>query len=119
MAIHDKVFDRLYVNLVRAGEEAGVLDTILNRLAAYIEKAVKIKGKVQGAMFYPAGIIAVAGLVLWAILTFVIPKFEELFQQTNMELPAPTKLVIEMSHMMQSYWWMMVLGVVGFVMAIK
>ncbi len=105
MAIHDKVFDRLYVNLVKAGEEAGVLDTILNRLALYIEKAVKIKGKVMGAMFYPVGIIVVAGGVLWAILTFVIPKFEELFKQTGMELPAPTKLVIALSHDVRAYWW--------------
>jgi len=119
MAIHDKVFDRLYVNLVRAGEEAGVLDTILNRLAAYIEKAVKIKGKVTGAMFYPAGIIAVAGLVLWAILTFVIPKFEDMFKQTNMELPAPTKLVIQMSHNIRDYWWVVVITIVALVTGIR
>jgi type IV pilus assembly protein PilC len=119
MAVHDKVFDRLYVNLVRAGEEAGVLDTILNRLAAYIEKAVKIRGKVMGAMFYPAGIIAVAGLVLWAIMTFVIPKFEELFKQTNMELPIPTRIVIDLSHNVRTYWWVMVAGIVGIVFTVK
>lgn len=115
LAEHPKVFDRLYVNLVKAGEEGGVLDTVLNRLAVYIEKAVKIKGKVMGAMYYPAGVLAVAGLVLFAILHFVIPKFEELFKSSGQELPLPTVIVIEMSHFMQSYWYIpLITMVVGF-----
>lgn len=119
MAIHDKIFDRLYVNLVRAGEEAGVLDTILNRLAVYIEKSVKIKNKVLGAMYYPAGILVVAGLVLFAILHFVIPKFEELFKASNQELPLPTQMVIEMSHFVQSHGWMLIVGLAFVIFFIK
>ncbi|MCB0394978.1 MAG: type II secretion system F family protein, partial [Bdellovibrionales bacterium] len=71
------VFDNLYVNMVRAGEEGGVLDTILNRLATYIEKSVKLKAKITGALWYPAGIVMVANVVIFAIMTYVIPKFEE------------------------------------------
>jgi type IV pilus assembly protein PilC len=119
MGIHEKVFDRLYVNLVRAGEEAGVLDTILNRLAIYIEKSVKIKNKVLGALYYPAGIMFVAALVVFVIMKFVIPKFEELFKSTGQSLPAPTQFVIDMSHAVQSYGWMFVLGIAGAIYAIK
>jgi type IV pilus assembly protein PilC len=119
MSIHDKIFDRLYVNLVRAGEEAGVLDTILNRLAVYIEKAVKIKNKVMGALYYPAGIMFVAGLVLYVILRFVIPKFEELFKNSGQELPAPTVMVINLSHAVQSHGWMFIVGLVGLIFALK
>jgi len=98
LQLHERIFDRLYVNLVRAGEEAGVLDTILNRLATYIEKSVKIKNKVIGALYYPAGVCFVAGLVLFVIMKFVIPKFEELFKSAGTSLPAPTVIVINMSH---------------------
>lgn len=76
---YPKIFNRLYVSLVKAGEDGGVLDTILNRLAAYIEKAGKLKNKVVGAMWYPVGIMVVAGLVTTLLLTFVIPKFETIF----------------------------------------
>jgi len=100
-----RIFDRLYVSLVKAGEEGGVLDTILNRLATYIEKSVKLKGKVTGALWYPAGIIVVAFGVISVLLTFVIPKFEQLFKSSGQELPALTQDVVALSHWLQNYWW--------------
>lgn len=110
---HSNVFDNLYVNLVRAGEEGGVLDTILNRLAIYIEKSVKIRNKVQGALFYPAAILFVAGIVIFAIMTFVIPKFKELFTSSGQELPALTQFVVGMSEFFVSYWYLIIGGVIG------
>jgi type IV pilus assembly protein PilC len=119
MEKHGKVFDKLYVNLVRAGEEGGVLDTILNRLAVYIEKAVKLKNKVQGAMFYPVGVMVVAGIVVFAIMTFVIPQFEKLFTEAGMTLPLPTRFVIGLSHFIQEYWWLIGISIFGSLIALK
>ena len=119
MQNHSTIFDRLYVNLVRAGEEGGVLDTILNRLAVYIEKSVKIKNKVIGAMYYPVGILFVAFCVIVVIMLFVIPKFEELFKSAGAELPAPTQMVIDMSHMFQNYWYIGLGAIVASFFGIK
>lgn len=102
---HRSIFDTLYINLVRAGEEGGVLDTILNRLATYIEKAVKIRNKISGALWYPAAILAVACIVIMAILVFVIPKFEALFASSGKELPWLTQQVVAMSHFLIDYWY--------------
>lgn len=110
---HANVFDNLYVNLVKAGEEGGVLDTILNRLASYIEKSVKIRNKVQSALFYPAAILVVAAIVIFAIMTFVIPKFKELFTSSGQELPALTQIVVNMSEVFVSYWYLIIGTVVG------
>lgn len=98
-----RVFDRLYVSLVAAGEEGGVLDTILGRLAAYIEKSNKLKSKVIGAMWYPAGIMIVAGLVISLLMVFVIPKFEDIFKSAGQKLPDFTLLVINISHLIQKF----------------
>jgi type IV pilus assembly protein PilC len=119
MADHPKVFDRFYCNMVRAGEESGNLDQILNRLAMYIEKSVKIKGKVKGAMAYPAVIIVVAFIVVAALLVFVIPKFQELFKSSGGDLPALTKFVIKLSEIFQAYWWAGLFSMVGLVMYLK
>lgn len=105
MANYPGVFDRMYVNLVRAGEEGGVLDTVLNRLAEYIEKSVKLRGKVIGALFYPAAIILVAIIVIVAILVFVIPNFVEMFASSGKELPALTQWVINASEFVQQRWY--------------
>lgn len=113
MALHPNVFDRMYINLVKAGEEGGVLDEILNRLADYIEKSGKIKSKIKGAMVYPAMIIIVAMVVIAAILIFVIPKFVEMFSQNGQELPWLTLQVIAASEFLKSYWYMIILGLVG------
>ena len=91
------MFDDLYVNLVRAGEVGGILDTILNRLAIYIEKADTLKRKVKGAMVYPATILVVAIGVIALLLVKVIPVFEKMFKDFGGALPAPTQIVVDIS----------------------
>ncbi len=103
LAKHPKAFDDLYVNLVAAGEVGGILDTILNRLAAYIEKAMKLKKRVKGAMVYPTTIMAIAVIVVGVILVFVIPTFAKMFADFGGELPAPTKFVIALSNFIKKY----------------
>ena len=100
---HPKAFDELYVNLVAAGEIGGILDTILNRLAVFIEKAMKLKKKVKSAMTYPATIIGIAVVVIGVILIFVIPAFEKMFADFGGTLPVPTQIVIQLSNMLQRY----------------
>jgi type IV pilus assembly protein PilC len=109
---HPKVFDNMYVNLVHAGEEGGVLDTVLSRLATYIEKSVKLKGKIKGALAYPVAVIVVAALVVAGIMLFVIPSFEKMFKESGMQLPWLTQKVIGASNVFVQYWW--VLPIVGF-----
>ncbi len=106
---HPKVFDELYVNLVAAGEVGGILDTILNRLAVYIEKAVKLKAQIKSAMFYPIGILVVAIGVIAVMLIKVIPTFEEMYKNMgNAELPAATRVVINLSHGFLNRWYLYV-----------
>jgi type IV pilus assembly protein PilC len=100
---HPNAFDTLYVNLVAAGEIGGILDTILNRLAAYIEKALKLKKQVKSAMTYPATIIGIAVLVITVILVFVIPQFQAMFEDFGSTLPLPTLIVIALSDFIQNY----------------
>ncbi len=113
MAEHPRVFDRFYVNMVKAGEESGNIDAILNRLAVYIEKAVKIKSQVKGALVYPVAILIVAFVVVAGLLVFVIPKFEAVFSSSGQELPGLTKMVVAMSKIFMSYWWAIIGGIVG------
>jgi len=110
---HPKVFDDLYVNLVHAGEVGGLLDTILTRLAKYIEKAMKLKGQIKSAMIYPAAILGVAVVVIAVLMIWVIPIFAKMFNELSggkMGLPGPTQLVIDISNMFTSYWWVMLIG---------
>jgi type IV pilus assembly protein PilC len=100
---HPKAFDELYYNLVAAGEVGGILDTILNRLAAYIEKALKLKKQVKSAMTYPTTIIGIAFIVIAVILVFVIPAFEKMFADFGGSLPLPTQIVINISNFIQKY----------------
>ncbi len=100
---HPKPFDDLYTNLVQAGEIGGILDTILNRLAIYLEKAESLKRKVKGAMVYPATILVVAIGVVVLLLVKVIPVFEKMFQDFGGQLPGPTQFVVNLSHFMQQY----------------
>jgi type IV pilus assembly protein PilC len=98
MKRHPKVFDALYTNMIAAGEAGGILDTILKRLAVYIEKAVKLKGQVQSAMIYPIAVIVIASVVVGVILWKVIPTFASLFAGLGAELPLPTRIVIALSN---------------------
>jgi len=108
---HPKAFDELYVNLVAAGEVGGILDTILNRLAAYIEKALKLKKQVKSAMTYPATVVGIAVIVVGVILVFVIPQFEKLFRDFGGTLPAPTQIVISLSNFIQHYILVIIAGI--------
>lgn len=119
MALHGNVFDRMYVNLVTAGEEGGVLDGVLNRLAEYIEKSVKMKGKIMGALWYPGAIIIVAFAVITGILVFVIPQFVKMFEGTGQELPALTQLVIDASEFVQQYWYLVITVLIGVPVGLK
>ncbi len=111
---HPKVFDELYVNLVAAGEVGGILDTILNRLAMYIEKAVKLKGQLKSAMIYPIGILVVAIGVILVMMIKVIPTFEKMYRDMgNHELPGATQVVIKISHGVLNNWYIWVGAIVG------
>ena len=109
---HPRIFTELYVNMVAAGEAGGILDTILNRLAAYIEKAMKLKKKVKGAMIYPAVVTTIAVGVIAVIMIFVIPTFSKMFAQFGGTLPAPTRLVIAMSQFIAGIGGLIVLGAI-------
>jgi type IV pilus assembly protein PilC len=104
---HPRIFDDLYVNLVAAGEVGGILDTILNRLAVYIEKAVKLRGQIKSALFYPVGILVIAIGVIAVMLIKVIPTFENMYKEMgHAELPGPTKFVISVSHGFVGRWYL-------------
>ncbi len=103
---HPNVFNDLYCNLVAAGEAGGLLDTILNRLANYIEKSMNLKKKVKGAMVYPATVLVVALVVVAALLLFVIPVFQKMFADMGGSLPAFTQLVINTSDLLRNYFWL-------------
>ena len=106
LAVHPKVFDELFVQLVRAGEIGGILDTILQRLGAYIEKNEKLKRRVKGAMVYPSIVLVVAVGVTLVLLMFVTPTFEKMFKDFGGSMPAPTQFLIDLSHAMTSYWYL-------------
>ena len=108
MRKHPKAFDDLYCNMVAAGEAGGILDTILQRLAQYIEKAVKLRAAVRSAMVYPVAVIGIAVLVVWIILWKVIPTFATLFEGLGAALPLPTRITIAASRFIGSWWWLMI-----------
>ncbi len=111
---HPKVFSELYVNMVAAGEAGGILDTILARLAAYIEKAMKLKKKVKGAMIYPSVVSAVAVIVIGIIMVFVVPTFSKMYAGAGMILPLPTRIVINISDFLSGIGGLIVLGAIIF-----
>ncbi|NOT96838.1 MAG: type II secretion system F family protein [Nitrospira sp.] len=119
---HPKVFDDLYVNLVHAGEVGGLLDTILTRLAKYIEKAMKLKGQIKSAMIYPSAILGVAAVVITVLMIWVIPIFAKMFNELSggkMGLPGPTQFVIDVSNVFTSYWYVMLGSIGAVVFSIK
>lgn len=106
MRKHPKVFDNLFSNMIEAGETGGILDTILGRLAVFMEKSMALKKKIKGAMTYPAICLAISALILVVILVFVIPVFEEMFESFGSALPLPTQIVVNMSNMFtQNFLW--------------
>jgi len=119
MKKNPKVFDPLYTNMIAAGEAGGILDTILKRLATYIEKAVKLKNQVQSAMVYPVAIVVIAAVVVGVILWKVIPTFANLFAGLGAELPLPTRVVIALSNGLVRYMPFVLAGIFGFVFGLR
>src|SRR5437868_4086553 len=116
---HPKAFTELYVNMVAAGEAGGILDTILMRLAVFMEKNDALVRKVKGAMIYPGVIMSVAAIAITVLLVFVIPTFQTMFASANIALPLMTRIVIQMSHFLKSYWWVIIIAAVGGFFALK
>lgn len=104
-----KVFSRLYVNMIKAGEAGGALETILQRLADFLESAEALKRKVKGALIYPAAVVTIAGLILVLIMTYIVPTFKKMFEEFELTLPAPTMLLIAMSDYIVKYWFLLIL----------
>ena len=111
LAKHPLYFDELFCNLVQAGEHAGILDSILDKIATYKEKTEAIKAKIKKAMTYPIAILVVASIITMILLIFVIPQFEQLFSGFGADLPAMTKAVVAMSKWVQAYWWALFGGI--------
>lgn len=119
MRRHPKAFDNLYTNMVAAGEAGGILDTILKRLATYIEKNVRLKAQVKSAMIYPVAVMVIAALVVAVILWKVIPTFATLFAGLGAQLPLPTRIVIWMSNSLVTYGPLLILGLAGLSFAVR
>ena len=119
MGKHPKIYTELYVNMVAAGEAGGILDTILLRLATFLEKNDALLRKIKGAMIYPGVIFSVAGGAILILLIFVIPTFQTMFDAAGIPLPLPTRIVIGMSAFLQAYWWACIAGVIGAFVGIR
>ena len=119
MRKHPKAFTDLYTNMVAAGEQGGILDTILGRLAVFLEKNDALVRKVKGAMIYPSVIMGVAAIAIIVLLWKVIPVFQDMFASVDLELPGPTKFVIGLSDLLNNYWWALLAGAVAAVIGIK
>ncbi|MEM7263457.1 MAG: type II secretion system F family protein [Planctomycetota bacterium] len=114
---YPRTFDTLFVAMVRAGEAGGVLDIILNRLSDFMEKSLRLKKKVKGAMVYPCAVILVAGAILGGIMTYVVPSFQSMFKDLGQKLPLMTQMLLGASNFIKSYWWgLPVFGIIGFVL---
>jgi type IV pilus assembly protein PilC len=116
---HPKVWDDLYVNMVAAGEAGGILDTILNRLAKHIEKAMKLKKQIKSAMVYPTAVIGVAAIIVTVLMVWVIPVFAKMFDDFGGTLPAPTQLVVNTSNFMRGNFMIIIGGLIGGFFGIK
>jgi type IV pilus assembly protein PilC len=119
MRQYPKIFDDLTTNMIEAGEAGGILDTILQRLATYVEKAVKLKSAVRSALIYPISVISIAALVVGCLLKFVVPIFANMFVSMGVDLPLPTKIVIGLSNFVGRFWWLVLGGLVLIFVAIK
>ena len=114
-----KIFDDLTTNMVEAGETGGILDTILQRLATYVEKSVKLKSAVKSALIYPVAVISICGLVVGALLKYVVPIFANMFASMGVDLPLPTRVVIGLSNIVKDWWWVFIGLVIILVVGIK
>ena len=110
MRQYPKIFDDLTTNMIEAGETGGILDVILQRLAQYVEKAVKLRSAVKSALIYPVSVVSLAGLIVAALLKYVVPIFANLFAGLNVALPLPTRIVIGLSAFVGQFWWFFILG---------
>ncbi len=119
MRLHPKIFDDLSTNMIEAGETGGILDIILQRIAAYVEKAVKLKSAVTSALIYPVAVVGIAVLVVGALLKFVVPIFANLFVGLGVALPLPTRITIGLSNFVGQFWWFFIVGGVGLVFGVK
>ena len=119
MRQYPKLFDDLTTNMIEAGEAGGILDTILQRLATYVEKSVKLKSAIKSALIYPVSVISMAVLVVGALLKFVVPIFANMFSSMQVELPLPTKIVIGLSNFVGRFWWLVLLFLVALVIAVR
>ncbi len=119
MKQYPKVFDDLTVNMIDAGETGGILDLILQRLASYVEKAVKLKSAVKSALIYPVAVISIAVIVVGCLLKFVVPIFSNLFASLDVALPLPTRIVMGLSEAVQHFWWVVFVLAIGGFFAVK
>ncbi len=115
---HPQQFNELYTNLVTAGEQSGILESILHKLATYMEKTEALKSKIKGALFYPIAVVVVAFIITCILMIFVIPQFQEMFSNFGADLPALTTIVINMSKWFQEYWWLLFGVIIGTVVGI-
>jgi type IV pilus assembly protein PilC len=114
---HPRVFSGLYVNMIRSAEAGGILDKVLDRLATFLEKEQEMRGKIKSAMMYPSVVLLFAGLMLLALLLFVLPKFKTIFESMNLKLPFATRALLGLSSFMTDYWYVMLALVVGGIVA--
>lgn len=119
MSKHPKIFDKLYVNMVRAGEIGGVLEAVLNRIAEFLEKAQALKGKVKSAMMYPIVVLTLATVIVSFILIWIIPKFQDMFKMMGGDLPLPTQILVDASRILVYESWKIIVVVVALVVAFK
>src|SRR5689334_8845281 len=111
MRQYPKIFDDLTTNMIEAGETGGILDIILQRLATYVEKAVRLRAAVKSALIYPISVVSIAILIVGALLKWVVPIFANLFSGLGVSLPLPTRIVMGLSSFVQTFWWMFFVGV--------
>src|ERR1700733_7570672 len=119
MRQYPAVFDDLTTNMIEAGETGGILDIILQRLAIYVEKAVRLKAAVKSALIYPVSVISLATLIVGALLKWVVPIFSNLFAGLGVALPLPTRIVMGLSVFVQSFWWVFIVAIVAAVFGLK
>src|SRR5438477_4442248 len=119
MRLYPKIFDDLSTNMIEAGETGGILDTILQRLAQYVEKAVKLRAAVKSALIYPVSVVSIAVLIVAALLKYVVPIFANLFVGLGVSLPLPTRMTMALSDFVSHFWWVFIATSVAAVFGLK